>query len=156
MNLFGKYRKEKEAIRIPHYVVEEKPADFVLHRKTFTDKSTIGEIFLNNVFQCYSLEDTIRHGAKIPGETAIPSGRYEIVINFSARFNKLMPLLLEVPEFTAIRIHPGNTDTDTQGCILVGETALTDFVGYSQNAFNDLFPKIEELMKKKEVYIEII
>ena len=54
-------------------------------------------------------------------ETAIPEGVYEVIVNVSAKFKRKLPLLLDVPYFTGIRIHRGNTDKDTSGCILVGE-----------------------------------
>ena len=54
-------------------------------------------------------------------ETAIPAGTYEVIVNVSVKFKRKLPLLLNVPHFTGIRIHRGNTDKDTSGCILVGE-----------------------------------
>jgi hypothetical protein len=81
---------------------------------------------------------------KVPGKTAIPSGMYKVVITPSARFKRPMPLLLNVPNFEGIRIHWGNTDADTEGCILVGRTQKPpDFIGESRLAFDALFPKIK-------------
>jgi hypothetical protein len=97
-----------------------------LTRKEFTDRSTIGELHVNGVFECFTLEDTVRP-VKIKGETAIPEGRYEVVVNFSERFQRPLPLLLNVPNFEGVRIHPGNTDKDTEGCILVGWTKVSFF-----------------------------
>lgn len=126
-----------------------------LKRKTFTKNSTIGELSIANKFFCYTLEDVIRK-IKIPRETAIPEGEYEVIINYSKRFKKMLPLLLEVPGFEGVRIHAGNTVKDTEGCILVGNKKGIDMVYESKKAFEILMTKITEAIEKEKVYIEII
>ena len=69
-------------------------------------------------YVCQTLEDPVRD-VKIANETAIPSGTYRVTITMSARFGKPLPLLANVPNFSGIRIHSGNTTADTSGCILV-------------------------------------
>lgn len=128
--------------------------ELLLKRKWFTDKSTIGELSVNGAFECYTLEDKVRT-VKIAGRTAIPAGRYEVAVNFSNRFQKLMPLLLNVPNFEGIRIHSGNTQDDTDGCILVGKTRDTDFVGNSRSTFAALFAKIRAAVTSEKVFIRI-
>ena len=128
--------------------------ELLLKRKWFTDKSTIGELSVNGAFECYTLEDKVRT-VKIAGGTAIPAGRYEVAVNFSNRFQKLMPLLLNVPNFEGIRIHSGNTQDDTDGCILVGKTRDTDFVGNSRSTFAALFAKIRAAVTSEKVFIRI-
>lgn len=115
-----------------------------LHLKRLhkTEFSTIGELTVDGLFQCYTLEDKERE-VKIKSETAIPRGTYKVIINQSARFKTLLPLLLDVPGFEGIRIHPGNTNHDTEGCILVGKTRGTDFIGKSRKAFAELFAKMK-------------
>jgi hypothetical protein len=108
-----------------------------------TDSSTIGELTIDGKFECYTLEDKERD-VKIKCETAIPKGTYKVIINQSNRFKKLLPLLLNVPNFEGVRIHPGNTNHDTEGCILVGRTRSKDFIGQSRKAFATLFAKMKE------------
>lgn len=85
---------------------------------------TIGILSVDGRYLCETLEDRVRnlpHEPKIPGHTAIPAGRYEVVVNISPRFKRKLPRLLAVPGFDGILIHRGNTAGDTAGCILVGE-----------------------------------
>lgn len=112
-------------------------------RVAYTKKSTRGVLEVDGKFECYTLEDVVRD-KKIPGETAIPAGTYKVIINLSNRFKRPLPLLLEVPGFEGVRIHPGNTDKDTEGCLLVGQTYAQDFVGNSRAAFNALFAKMQK------------
>ena len=120
-----------------------------LHRFEFGDKWTIGRLFVDEVFQCYTLEDVVRDSSspKVPGATAIPRGTYKVIIDHSTRFNKDMPHVLNVPGFTGIRIHSGNTDKDTEGCILLGNTwAGGDWVGQSGLAFSKFFPQLQSAL----------
>ena len=107
-----------------------------------TENSTIGELKVDGKFECYTLEDKERE-VKIKCETAIPKGTYKVIINQSNRFKKLLPLLLNVPNFEGVRIHPGNTNHDTEGCILVGRNKSKDFIGQSRKAFESLFARMK-------------
>lgn len=120
-----------------------------LHR---TEHSTIGELYIDGKFECYTLEDVERK-VKIPAETAISKGTYKVLITLSNRFKKLLPILLNVPNFEGIRIHSGNSNHDTEGCILVGATRSIDYIGNSRLAFNKLFSKME-LAKDITITIE--
>lgn len=122
-------------------------------RFEFKDTYTIGKMYIDNIYECYTLEDVVRKGAKVNGQTAIPTGTYNLIINHSNRFNRDLPLLENVPNFTGVRIHSGNTSANTEGCILVGTTwSGKDFIGNSKVAFNKLF---EKLKKAKKVTIKI-
>lgn len=122
-------------------------------RFEFKDTYTVGKMYIDNIYECYTLEDVVRTGAKVNGQTAIPTGTYNLIINHSNRFNRDLPLLENVPNFTGVRIHSGNTSANTEGCILVGTTwSGKDFIGNSRVAFNKLF---EKLKKAKKVTIKI-
>jgi hypothetical protein len=126
-------------------------------REEFSEHSTIGKLYVNGIFECYTLEDVVRpDGVKVFGETAIPRGIYKVIVDLSNRFKRLLPLLIGVSQFEGIRIHPGNTDKDTHGCILVGTSKQKDFIGNSRGAFNSFFPKLQAAIAKgEEVTIEI-
>jgi hypothetical protein len=87
------------------------------------------------------LEDPERD-IKIPGETCIPCGTYIVVIDYSERFKRRLPHLLDVPNFTGIRIHPGNSAINTSGCLLPGLEKYTDSLGHSVIAFDHLFGQL--------------
>lgn len=112
-----------------------------LDRQTYTDKATVGRLYVDDKFECFTLEDVVRP-KKIYGETAIPTGTYKVVVTMSPRFKRKLPLLLDVPGFEGIRIHPGNTAEDTEGCILVGLSEGKDRVNESRKAFQALYDKI--------------
>lgn len=123
-----------------------------------TEKATIGRLFIDGVAECYTLEDCLRKdGTKIDGETAIPSGTYNVIIDASTRFKRDMPHIMDVPNFTGVRIHSGNTDADTEGCILLG-TAIKDddYITGSKDAFNAFYTKLKmalEAGESAEIYI---
>jgi hypothetical protein len=135
-----------------------KPMDTLikLKRRWFTDKSSIGEFFFDNSTEriCYTLEDCLRE-TKIHGETCIPAGKYEVVFSFSNRFKKFLPLLLNVPGFEGVRIHPGNTAADTEGCILPGFERADDLVTNSRAAFSYFFASLNGAMQNGKIFIEI-
>jgi len=135
-----------------------KKNELILIRHTYTDNSTIGQLSINGEHFCDTLEDKVRD-VKIYGETAIPEGTYKVIINMSNRFKVLMPLLIGVPGFEGIRIHPGNTKADTHGCILVGKynPKVPDFVSNSRTFYKGLMNKIQPMLNKgEEVYIKIL
>ena len=119
--------------------------ELVLKRAWLTENSTIGRLYVDGEYQCYVLEDRYRPPpeAKIPGATCIPCGRYEVRITHAPKFARDLPLVLDVPEFEGIRIHPGNYPTDTEGCLLPGTGRLPDAVQGSRLAFTELFAKLQ-------------
>jgi hypothetical protein len=105
--------------------------------------ATIGRLSIDGKEFCWTLEDTIRD-KKIAGITAIPTGTYKVTISMSNRFKKEMPELHDVPNYEGVRIHSGNQASDTEGCILVGMTKLSDtMIGESRTAFAALMERLK-------------
>ena len=109
---------------------------------------------------CDTLEPTWRDyahgGRKIKGRSAIPEGRYAVVISYSPKFQQWLPILLGVPNFSGIRIHAGNTAKDTEGCILVGENREVGKVLDSRKWLNGIKHKIVAAKERGEpVWITI-
>jgi hypothetical protein len=122
--------------------------------------STIGDLVINGIWECYILEDVdrfVENGAfKIEGRTAIPRGEYEILLDWSDRFKCLMFRLADVPGFTGIRIHAGNVSVNTDGCLLPGQTKGKDWVGESVAALKNLSMKLlDAILRGENVWIEI-
>ena len=114
---------------------------------------TFGSLYLNELWQCWTLEDAIRD-VKIPGETAIPVGEYRVVLDFSQRFQQIMPHILDVPGFTGIRIHSGNVIEDTEGCLLVGQTRGVNWVGHSRDAYKALMVRLQSFTDEIRIRVE--
>ena len=128
-----------------------------LQRRPSANGVTIGQLSIDGKHECYTCEDVVRPpGEKVHGKTAIPPGTYRVVITMSPRFKRRLPLLLDVPGFEGIRIHVGNTQHDTEGCILPGRGILPDRVTQSALAFDALFAKVETaLAAGEDVWIEV-
>lgn len=139
--------------------------NIVLKRIALRDTYTIGKLYINNKYICDTVEDKVRdinkNGVfdngekKVYGETAIPYGTYEVKWTYSNRFKKYMPEILNVPNFSGIRIHSGNTAADSLGCIIVGENKAVGKVLNSRATVNKLYPIIEKGCKEGKVTITI-
>lgn len=121
----------------------------VLTRRWVTGDTTMGTLTVDGMPECYTLEDVVRtaqgediHDVKVPGETAIPAGTYRVEMDQSPKFGRV-PHLRDVPGFTDILIHAGNTVKDTEGCILVGLTRKPSALEQSRVALVELIKKIE-------------
>lgn len=145
-----------------------------IERQPSSDKCTIGQLFVNGIYECWTLEDPVRE-VKIPGKTAIPAGIYQVIVDYSNRFKRQMPHIAirfpktgifsesitpvkEVPNFQGIRIHSGNTSEDTEGCILLGMNRgpKDDWIGQSNIAFGGFWTKLWTALSAGEmVMIEI-
>jgi hypothetical protein len=111
--------------------------------------ATLGSLYVNNVWECWTLEDEIRE-QKVPRKTCIPAGGYRVVLSMSNRFKRVLPEVLNVPNFSGVRIHPGNTIDDTEGCLLVGQGRGDAAVAFARAAMESLFPKIDAALRNHE------
>lgn len=135
-------------------------------RIEYLKDKTIGKLYIDGLYVCDTLEDTDRglssidsilyiKSKKVFAKTAIPKGVYEVVVTMSSRFKKMMPLLLNVKGFSGIRIHSGNTEAHTEGCILVGEVGADKTLWYSRIAFNKLMDKLSKVPTTEKIEITI-
>lgn len=140
--------------------------NLLLERTPSGTTCTIGDLYIDGDWFCFMLEDIVREvegqpveSWKVKGKTAIPAGTYRVQITYSNRFKRDLPLLVSVPGFEGIRIHPGNTDADTEGCLLPG-LALGlggESISRSREAFDALFAKLHEAESAgEEIEITII
>lgn len=143
--------------------------ELILTREHFNDVCTIGSLkIVGDDILLYTLEDVDRKLSstddlatitkiKVFGKTAIPYGRYEVIMTYSNRFKQTMPLLLGVNGFEGVRIHSGNTSEDTEGCVLVGysKDVLNNRILNSRAAIAELYMLITEKIKTEKVFITI-
>jgi len=135
-----------------------------LIRNTSTKGFTEGKLYINGIFECYTIEDEDRKledgNAKIQNLSAIPKGIYKLTISMSNRFKKFLIEVLGVKGFVGIRMHPGNSSKDTEGCIIVGsinDRTNDDWVGGSRIAYEKLHKKVKTALSNKEsVTLEIV
>lgn len=121
---------------------------------------TVGRLYVDGKFFCNTLEDTVRDlnkEKKVPGKTAIPAGEYKVIFNWSPKFGRNLPRLLNVPAFDGILIHPGNTAEDSAGCILIGKNTAVGRLTESRYTSDKLNVLIEDAQRKGEnITIEIV
>lgn len=126
---------------------------------------TIGKLYIDDVYFCDTIEDTVRDlnkngkfdngEKKVHSKTAIPYGIYEIKWTYSPRFKKYTPQLMDVPSFEGIRIHAGNTSADTEGCLILGKNKQVGKVLNSRATINKFYPIIKKACSNEKVTIEI-
>ena len=134
--------------------------ELTLTRTSRQAECTTGVLYLGKERMAHTLEPRWRDlgkEQKVAGQTAIPEGTYEICLEVSARFKRLMPYLMNVPGFTGILIHCGNTVADTEGCILVGKRCTDNALKMSRSAFNKLFARLKEAWDRGEnILIKVV
>lgn len=133
--------------------------EITLNRIARRKEYTIGRLMVDGSYLCDTLEPTWRdlaHGArKLRRRTAIPEGHYPLVVTYSPRFKKWLPLLVGVPQFDGIRIHTGNTAADTEGCILVGENRKKGMVLNSRICMHRLMAVLDKRAEGEPAFITI-
>ena len=146
--------------------------EIVVTRRWRGVNSTLSSVVVDGKVHQFILEDRDRglksemdlefiKNEKVYGKTAIPTGRYQVDITYSNRFKRLLPILIGVPGYAGIRIHPGNRHVNTDGCLLPGKVYWMEdkeyAVGSSRTASEDLQFKITNALERGEqVWIEIL
>lgn len=138
--------------------------DISVLRTAFGKTYTIGHMSCRDL-SLWTLEDTMREVSGVPvcdwkqhGCSAIPVGSYQVIVNYSNRFKKELPLLIGVEGFVGVRIHSGNSSEDTEGCILVGKglNQAGDRITDSRSAMNELMQLLDGAYDKgEEVWLHI-
>lgn len=126
-----------------------------LQRLVLKDDRTLGELLMEGNHFAWTLEDAVRL-RKVPNQTAIPFGRFEVVVNWSARFGKALPLLLRVPDFEGVRFHGGNGPEDTEGCILVGAEHDDERIWDCARTVSELTFRIRNACSTGKVWCEVV
>lgn len=118
-----------------------------LQRYLFNEDYTMGLLFIDGLYFCDTIEDRYRgqelSKTKVKDETCIPYGVYTVKITYSPKYKKNMPQILDVPYFTGIRIHSGNTAKDSSGCVIVGIKSQNGKVLESRKIYNELYKRLE-------------
>ena len=126
------------------FKIVREPVKRVAGKEAFTP----GRMYLNNGVFCHTCEDEDRRledgKEKVYGKTAIPRGRYRLVTSFSNRFQRVLPEVLDVPGFTGIRIHGGNTAEDSHGCVLVGKVRTSTGVAQCADTVQRVIDEIDD------------
>lgn len=136
-------------------------------RKEFTDLYTIGELYINDKFFCYTMEDVDRglteddpltklKKIKVPKRTAIPYGEYRVILSFSKKLGRFLPLILDVPNCSGIRFHKGATQDWSAGCILIGMKKVTGKLKSIVEAENQLMEILKSVNEIEPIYVKII
>lgn len=131
--------------------------DLRLRRDSYSEVATLGRLYQGDEQICHTCEDRVRAPqVKVLGRTAIPPGRYPVVITYSQRFGRPLPLLQDVPGFAGVRIHPGNGPEDTAGCVLVGCDRGPAYVVRSREAYRIVEARIRAALGRgEEVWLTV-
>lgn len=136
-----------------------------LQRKIFNETSCEGNLLIDGEWFCHTIEDKVRakpnewkKELKVHGKTAIPYGKYPVLVTWSNRFNRLLTGIFNVPDFEGIRLHNGTSDKSSEGCIILSykNDAANHKLINDKGAMNDLCKKISAAQKTQKVYIEIV
>jgi len=139
--------------------------ELLLDRKYRKEKYTIGNLYINGSYFCSTLEDPDRDlnkngkfdngEKKIYGETAIPNGRYLVILSYSSKFKRILPEIINVNSFSGVRMHRGNTVKDTNGCPLVGENKVVGGLINSAYWEKKLIAELKKVKEDERIWITV-
>jgi hypothetical protein len=138
--------------------------ELLLKRKIFNENSTEGNLYVDGKWFCNTIEDKVRaepgkwsSDLKVFSKTAIPYGKYPVLVTWSNRFKRPLTGIFNVPNFTGIRIHNGTSEKSSQGCVIVSykDDDKNHVLVNEVKAMNDLCKLVEKAQKKEKIYITI-
>lgn len=146
--------------------VKNNNVEITLKRDVFNKTSTLGKLYINGELFLYTLEDVDRgltkestlldiKKVKIPKKTCIPYGRYRVILSYSVKLKRYLPLILDVPGFRGIRMHKGSTEEYTSGCVCVGVDRTTNKLSKIKTAEEMLIEKLDSINRTEAIYITI-
>ena len=143
--------------------------DIILERKVKNANSTEGNLYINGKWFCHVIEDVVRakpgewkKELKVYAKTAIPYGRYQVMVTYSPKFKRMLTAILNVPDFIGIRIHNGVNEGSSAGCPIIsyinddGSNGIRNRVVNDKKAMNDLCDMVYDAQKKEKVMIDIV
>lgn len=142
--------------------------ELILERKYCNADSTEGNLYVNGKWFCHVVEDVVRakpgqwkKELKVYAQTAIPYGRYRVLVTYSPKFKRLLTAILDVPDFTGIRIHSGTSAKSSAGCPIISKIAddgdgTRNRLVKDDRAMNELCDMVLKAQKKEKVWIEIV
>lgn len=142
--------------------------ELILERKYRNADSTEGNLYVNGKWFCHVVEDVVRakpgqwkKELKVYAKTAIPYGRYRVLVTYSPKFKRLLTAILDVPDFTGIRIHSGTSHKSSAGCPIISKVAddgdgTRNRLVKDDRAMNELCDMVLKAQKKEKVWIEIV
>lgn len=142
--------------------------NLLLERFYIGPKYTMGRLAVDGMYLCDTLEDVVRDlnqdgdlndpgEEKIPGRSAIPFGRYRVILKRSPKFKRELPRILDVHNFTDILIHAGNSPEDTEGCVLVGENKIKGRLVNSRYWETRLIERLKKfILYDHDIFINIV
>lgn len=140
-----------------------KTLELVLYRGQKTNTYTEGELYINGVFFCYTIEDKVRAKVgmwnkllKVYAETAIPYGKYPVLVTWSNRFKRMLTGIFAVPDFDGIRMHNGTSAKSSAGCVILSYKRMgPGWVVNDVSAMNELCNRVTEAQKTSKIFITI-
>jgi hypothetical protein len=139
--------------------------EILLHRKILNASSTEGNLYVNGKWFCHTIEDKVRAKVgmwnkllKVYAKTAIPYGRYPVLVTWSNRFQRPLTGVFNVPDFEGIRIHNGVNEVSSAGCVIVSykNDAANHRLINDKAAMNDLCDWVKTVQDKEKVWLTIV
>lgn len=149
-------------------LLKQSTMELILERKVKNATSTEGNLYIDGKWFCHTIEDVVRakpgewkKSVKVYAKTAIPYGIYRVLVTYSPKFKRMLTAILDVPDFTGIRIHSGTSENSSAGCVIVSYInddgdGTKNRVVKDNKAMDDLCKIVQEAQKTQKVWIDIV